>query len=372
MFIKINRVEFIKRLRIVEKAISENKIRPIIGCVYLNASNNKLAFYGTNLEITMISSTECSVIEEGYVAFQPQLVSEYIKELSVDELSLKVTEESLIIETEDASTEFAIMNGSEYPKLNYEYDQGEETFVMSGTELLDCFEKVKFSAATGNENLAINCIRIVVNNSLLKFITTDTYRMTYLEKNIESEVELGVSLPLHSVDAITKLLKAEALEEIRVKHHKNYIYFINNEVEIICRIIELPYPNYQGILGGATYNKELTIKNEELTKILKRVQIFVKNNTEAKNGALMEFDDEGMLIKGVGSLGKVTEDSNISFVGDPIRISLNVKFILDFMQNLDSEKNIIIKMKESNTSVKIQEEGREDYTYIVMPLALKD
>ena len=40
MNIKVDRQEFLKTLRIVEKAVAENKIRPIISCVYLEAQED--------------------------------------------------------------------------------------------------------------------------------------------------------------------------------------------------------------------------------------------------------------------------------------------------------------------------------------------
>ncbi|MCI6152392.1 DNA polymerase III subunit beta [Fusobacterium perfoetens] len=371
MFVKIDRLQFLKKLRIVEKAISENKVKPIIGCVFIKAQDNKMTFYGTNLEITMISSIEANVIENGIVAFHPELIEEYIKELSDTELSLKVQNGNLIIETEDSATEFSIMNADEYPKLDYSYDGAEKWFTIQGTELLETFEKVKFSAATGSENLAINCIRLEVSDKIARFVTTDTYRMTYLEKPIENQCELEISIPLNSVEAITKLLRVESLEDIKVMYKKNYVYFISGETEIISRIIELSYPNYKGILQGAIYNKKFVIKNSDFCKILKRVQIFVKNNTDTKNGALLEFKNGRLLINGTSSIAKVVEDFPINYEGDNLKISLNVKFLLEFMQNLDNEKDIIIELKEANSSVKIVEEGKEDYIYVVMPLALK-
>ena len=372
MFVKIDRLEFLKKLRIVEKAISENKVKPIIGCVYLKAKDGKITFYGTNLEITMVSTAEALVLEDGVVAFQPQLIDEYVKELSEKELSLKVQGNGLVIETEDSSTEFSTMNAEEYPKIEYSYDEAESWFTIEGQRLLSVFEKVKYSAATGSENLAMNCIRLEASDKVARFITTDTYRMTYLEQEIDTDCKLNISIPLNSADAITKLLKVEPLETIKVLFNKNYIYFISGETEIICRIIELTFPNYRGILEGATYNKKFVIKNEEFSKILKRVQIFVKNNIDAKNGALLEFSDKRLLISGTSSIAKVVEDIKIDYEGSPLRISLNVKFLLEFMQNLDNEKNIIIELKEANSSVKIIEEGNDKYIYIVMPLALKD
>ena len=84
MIVKVNRGEFLKKLRTVEKAVTENKIKPIISCVYLETRDNNLFFCGTNLELTITSAMECEILEKGKMVFQPQLIDEYVKELSDD------------------------------------------------------------------------------------------------------------------------------------------------------------------------------------------------------------------------------------------------------------------------------------------------
>ena len=116
MIVKVNRGEFLKKLRTVEKAVSENKIKPIISCVYLEAKEeNTLFFCGTNLELTITSTMESEVLEKGKIVFQPQIIDEYVKELSDDVILLKSEDSTLIIETGDSSSEFSLMNADEFP-----------------------------------------------------------------------------------------------------------------------------------------------------------------------------------------------------------------------------------------------------------------
>ena len=84
--IKVNRPVFLKTLQIVEKAISENKIRPVISGVYLEAKNDVITLKGTDLDLT-ISNFMFGVIEtEGEVVFSPSLVDEYLKEIADEEI----------------------------------------------------------------------------------------------------------------------------------------------------------------------------------------------------------------------------------------------------------------------------------------------
>lgn len=373
MFLKINRSEFLKNLRIVEKAIGENKIRPILSCVYMRTEGNKLWFCGTNLELTIKTKMESEVFEEGRLVFQPQLIEEYIKEISDEFITLKTVDEILLIETEDSSSEFAVMDVEEYPTISNEnIEETEKCLTIKGNELLDVFEKVKFSAAASADNLSINCIRIDMSEKVARFISTDTYRLTYLIKEVESDSKMSVSVPLNTVDAITKLLKSDSIEPINISKRDNKIYFVSGEVEIISRTIELAFPNYEGILSGSLYNKTMVTTNEDVLKIFKRVLIFVKNNVESKNGAIFKFSNGRMIINGVSDIAKINEDSEVNYSGEELKISLNVKFLLEFLQNLEKDDIITLEFKESNNSVRLTSKNNEDYIYVVMPLALKD
>ncbi|MCJ8342187.1 MAG: DNA polymerase III subunit beta [Cetobacterium sp.] len=373
MILKVNRVEFLKRLRIAEKAISDNKIRPIISCVYLEAKNNEIFFCGTNLELTINTTMVCEILEEGKVVFQHQLVDEYLKEISDEFVTLNVKENSLIIETEDSSSEFAIMDAEDFPKINKDFSaEPEMKFSITKEELTEVFEKIKFSASVSSDNLSINCIRLEIEENKMRFISTDTYRLTFLEKEIEAQGNLTVSIPLNTVEALSKLLKGNNENEIEFFFENKQLYFYLDDVLVISRVIDLPFPNYRGILGGVTYTKRIFVNSEEMTKMLKRIQIFVRNNTESKFGAIFELKKNILEIRGVNDIAKVKETLEIDYQGEPMKISLNVKFLLDFIQNIPKDQNVSLELTNSNSAVRVKDLEEENYIYIVMPLALRD
>ncbi|MGL5428783.1 MAG: DNA polymerase III subunit beta, partial [Cetobacterium sp.] len=106
MILKVNRLEFLKKIKIVEKAINENKIRPIISYVYIETRDSKLWFCGTNLELTISTHMECEVLRDGKAVFQHHLVEEYLKEIKDEYITLNIDEDVLTIETSDSASEF--------------------------------------------------------------------------------------------------------------------------------------------------------------------------------------------------------------------------------------------------------------------------
>lgn len=85
----------------MEKAISENKIKPILSCVYMETRGEMLFLCGTNLETTITTTVSCKeVVKEGKVAFQYPLIDEYMKELKEEEIQIRMDGEALMVEGE--------------------------------------------------------------------------------------------------------------------------------------------------------------------------------------------------------------------------------------------------------------------------------
>ena len=376
MKIQIERIEFLKRLKVVEKTITENKIKPIISCAYIETRGDNLFFCGTNLETTITTEMKCKeVIESGKIVFQHQLVEEYLKELKDEFVVFSEIDGNLVIESSDSSSEFSLMNVEDFPKIlvDEDFSQKEEIFKINSIELAEILEKVKYAASSSSDNLSINCVRMENENKKLKFITTDTYRLVYLAKEIEKINEnIDVSIPLNTVEALTKLLRSIESTDISFYFINRQIFFKMEKVLVISRIIDMSFPNYKGILGNNSYNKKLTINAEVFLKMLKRITIFVRNNNETKYGATFYLEKKEMQVHGVNEVAKINEVLEVNYEGENIKIALNTKFLSDFVQTLNKNKDITLEFIASNSSVKIKEEEANDYLYVLMPLALKD
>ena len=381
MHIKVNRQNFLTAFRIVEKSIKDNKIKPILSCVYAKVKDNKVYFTGTNLDTTIKTSIDVNeVIREGEVAFSPSIIDEYLKEIKDEFVVLRVENGNILfIETEDSTTEYDVFTTEDYPNTFEDINLNENNFKfeMPSQELVEIFEKVLFSADTP-DNIAMNCIRIESNNKTLNFVSTNTYRLTYLKKDVEKEInDFAVSVPADTISSIVKIVKGLDNELIKIYKEDAHLYFKYKKTTIITKLIELRFPNYADILSNITYDKKLSINNETFTNLLKRVLIFSRSNMESKYSSTYQFKhgDNGeskLIISALNDIARINEELNISFEGEDLKISLNSKYLLEFIQNIPKEKELVLEFMYANSAVKVYEKDNENYIYILMPLALRD
>ena len=381
MHIKVNRQNFLSAIRTVEKSVKENKIKPILSCIYAKVKENKIYFTGTNLDTTIKTSIDVNeVIREGEIAFSYSIIDEYLKEIKDEFVVLRVENGNILfIETEDSTTEYDVHSAEDYPNTfeNVVLNENNFKFEMPSQELVNIFEKVLFSADTP-DNIAMNCIRIESLLKHLHFVSTNTYRLTFLKKNIDKDIpDFSVSVPADTISSLIKIIKGLDNEVIKVYKEDAHLYFQYKDTTIITKIIELRFPNYAEILSNISYDKKLFINNEKLTNLLKRILIFSRSNSESKYSSTYDFklneENKGkMSISALNEIARINEELDVNFEGEDLKISLNSKYLLEFIQNISKEKELVLEFMYSNSAVKVYEKDDDEYIYILMPLALRD
>ncbi|MHB9314092.1 DNA polymerase III subunit beta [Fusobacterium polymorphum] len=381
MHIKVNRQNFLSAIRIVEKSVKENKIKPILSCIYAKVKGNKIYFTGTNLDTTIKTSIDVNeVIREGEVVFYYSIIDEYLKEIKDEFVVLRVENGNILfIETEDSTTEYDVFSAEDYPNTfeNIVLNENNFKFEMPSQELVNIFEKVLFSADTP-DNIAMNCIRIESLLKHLHFVSTNTYRLTFLKKNIDKDIpDFSVSVPADTISSIIKIIKGLDNEVIKVYKEDAHLYFQYKDTMIITKLIELRFPNYAEILSNISYDKKLYINNEKLTNLLKRILIFSRSNSESKYSSTYEFkhgeeNNNKLAISALNEIARINEELDVNFEGEDLKISLNSKYLLEFIQNIPKEKELVLEFMYSNSAVKVYEKDNDEYIYILMPLALRE
>lgn len=343
--------------------LRDNPVKPIIAGLKIEVRDRKIIFIGTNLESTLIRTVEGEIKQEGTVIVKPQLILEYVKLLDVEEIEVSLSDNNLKVH----QAEFVVLNDEGYPKIK---EMIPLEITKTNKELLmGSLEKCKFSAHPLPENLALNCIRILFKNKYTEFVSTDSYRLTYLKEDIPCSLEKEFSIPLESVNAVIKLLK-DVESEITIGFSDNMLILLWEGSYFTTRTTELPFPDFKGILAYNGFDKTMEFNTNEFKSALKKVMTVAKTSYETKYGAVFDFKNKTLVIKTYSGKGKITQKVNMLKEGEDFKGSLNTKFLLEFLNNISN--NIIMRGTNASSMFEISEYGNENYRYILMPLALRD
>ena len=209
----------------------------------------------------------------------------------------------------------------------------------------------------------------------MKLVSSDTYRLTFIEEELpesqRNKEDLNVSIPLKTIDGLIKIMKLIDEETITIKSDSSKVFFKIANVEILTRVIELQFPDYKTILKNVDHNKKILLNTKDFTSVLRRTLIFARDNKETKNGGIFNFQNNKLYLTGTNEYAQIKEELPTIQEGDDIKISLNVKFLLDYI-SIISGKVTEIRLLNSKSSVIIKDEDSDKSLYFTMPLALRE
>lgn len=369
LHIKLNRKEFLKKLQIVENAIVEDKTNSINSGILLETSDNKLTLKAMGEGLFIKAQMNCSVLREGAIILKHKTMEEFLKQLEEEEIEVEEKSGKIHIISKNSSSNYLI----------YQFEKRAEPQLGIGLEyefsrenLLNNIEKVKFASSINNDHAALSCIRVEIKTDEIRFVASDPHRLIFLKDTInffDNQESISISIPLRSVNGLIKIMKILEDEKVIFKSEGSRVSFKFNEVEIITKLVELPYPDYRSLLTNIKSNKKILMNIKDFTSILRRISVFVKDRKDKKDVAVFNFSNNKLEVVGEGeaSQSETKENLNIIYSGENCKIALNVKYLLDYVQTI-SEHNILeIKMFDEKTPVLLGIEDNENTQYIVAP-----
>lgn len=373
LHIIVDRKSLLKAITIVENAVTENKIREVLSGIYIETNEGRAILRGTDLELSINTEIEAQVEDEGKIVIKHKLIEEFLKQISDEKITLIEENGKLVIQASLTNTEFSLYDAGNFP-VQSKLENGVE-YVFEKEKLLNNIENVKISASPNPENLAVNCIRMEIEEDKLKLISSDTYRLTYIEENLDDaqkgKENLSLSIPLKTIDGLIKIMKLIDEENITVKSDGSKVFFQFSNVEILTRTIDLQFPDYKSILNNSQHNKKILLNTKDFLSVLRRTAIFVRDNKEAKNGGIFNFANNKLLLTGTSENAQIKEEIVTIQEGADLKISLNVRFLLDYISTIEG-KVTVLELLNNKSSVIVRDEDNDKSLYFTMPLALRE
>ena len=373
LHIIVDRKSLLRAMTIVENAVTENKIREVLSGIYIETNEGKAILRGTDLELSINTEIEAQVEEDGKIVIKHKLIEEFLKQISDDKITLIEEKGKLIIQASSTNTEFSLYDVENFP-VQSRLENGVE-YVFEKGKLLNNIENVKISASPNPENLAVNCIRVEIEENKLKLVSSDTYRLTYIEEDLEdsqrNKENLSLSIPLKTIDGLIKIMKLIDEEKIVVKSDGSKVFFKLSNVEILTRTIDLQFPDYKSILNNSQHNKKILLNTKDFLSVLRRTAIFVRDNKESKNGGIFNFSNNKLLLTGTSENAQIKEEIVTIQEGGDLKISLNVRFLLEYISTIEG-KVTVLELLNNKSSVIVKDEDNDKSLYFTMPLALRE
>lgn len=377
MELKILKKELLSAVEVAENFISsERACMEHLKHIHIRTDGNgRIEIFASDSETCAKVRINGHVEKEGKVTIPCKMLKTAIKQAPDTEILIKDCDNKIKIMAKNYTSEIPL----------HEYNPGFKEdivkslkFKIKRMELKEALEKVEFSASGDPLNLAVNCVKLETEENILTTVGTDTYRLAMCETGIlEPQGSLSVSIPLKAVKGLIKALKSkiQGLENtVQVMSNSKRIVFKLGSVEIRANHVNYTFPDYKAIVKGLKNDKKVMLNTKIFLATLKKAILVAKNNKDAKNGGIFDFSDfnEGSLtVKASNEFSEFREKIYTIHTGEYLKISLNIKFLIDYLSKSKSSLTVM-EMSNNKNTVLVRGETNSKWIYLIMPLALRE
>ena len=362
----------LKQLQVLGGIINTNNTLPILDNFLFNLDGNSLNVSASDLETTISSKLEVESNEKGSVCIPARLLLDTLKTFPEQPLTFTVEDNNTVeISSNHGKYALAYASGEEFPSPVELKDPSSTT--IQGDILANAISKTIF--ASGNDDLRPVMSGVFFQFSMdeLTFVATDAHKLVkYSRADVSASQTAEFIMPKKPLNLLKSIL-AGAEDDVIVEYNESNAKFSFNGTEMVCRLIDGKYPNYEAVIPKENPNK-LTIDRTQFLNSVRRVSIF-SNKTTHQIRLKIAGAELNISAEDIDYSNKAEERLTCDYQGDDMQIGFNSRFLTEMLNNLSSD-DVSLEMSLPNragilTPVDGLDEG-EHVTMLVMPVMLNN
>lgn len=347
----------------VQKASSNKTTYPILEGILIKASDGKVVFTATDLDLGIETTIAANIKENGSIVLNSRLLGEFIRKLPNETITLKLENNNVYITCK--KSEFTILgsNADEFPALP---TINENTMYEISQDILrNMIRQTLFAIAQDETRPILTGVLFEVKEGKLSFVALDGFRLSLKSYNIDNDSNISAVIPGKTLSEIVKILEVKN-EPVKITFTTNHILFNLGETKIISSLLQGDFINYKQIIPGE-YRLKVKANKNELMESIERASLLAR---EGKTNLIkFEINDNKMAITSNSQMGKVYEEVNIELEGDGLKIQFNSRYFMDVLRIIDSE-DVFLEFSTSVSPCLIKKVDQDDYLYLVLPVRL--
>ncbi len=364
MKIQVTQEKLSKALNNVSRIAIGRVTLPILNNVLIRVDTKKVSLVTTNLDMAVVDFLPVSSSEDGVVTVPAKLLAEFVSNLPKGE--------NITIETKDTKVTIkagkysSIINGTiadDFPELPEIDEKKAVIFKIGADEFKSGISKVMIASSNDLTRPALTGVYFNTHDNKLAVAATDGYRLAekILIDKVESEV--AAIIPSSSLQEVLRSI-SDDVEEIEISFNEDLVRFRLGEVEVISKLIDASYPDYQKLIPKDS-NIKVTLDREELIRVTKLAALFARSI----GGSIIceATTPDSFSVKSIANEFGENDSTIKTVVEKSGRVNFNSRFLLDALNALDS-KEIEFEFSDHVAPAVLRNKKDSKYTHIVMPL----
>ena len=363
--VKASRDALLKPLQVVSGIVERRQTLPILANILVRKDGERVSFTATDLEIQIQTSADIGAGKDAATTtVAARKLVDILRALPEADVALSLANKKLAIASGKSRFNLQTLAAEEFPTVA----QAEFTadFTLPASTLKYLLSMVHFAMAQQDIRYYLNGMLLVVDGTTVRAVATDGHRLALCEVTKDgASNKIEAIIPRKTVLELSRLLP-DSDEPVRVQMAANQVKFAFGDIELVSKLVEGKFPDYQRVLPAAN-NKVFSIGREDLMHALQRAAILT---TDKFKGVRMVLASGSLKITSTNADQEDAQDElEIDYTGDGLDIGFNVNYLLDVLANLKNEQ-IRFSLGDALGSALITMPDSERFKYVVMPMRI--
>ena len=277
MKISIRKANLLQGITTVSKAVSNKTTHPILSCILVEASGGIIKLTANDMEIGIESYVDGTVIEDGKVALEAKLFSDFIRKLPDSEISIESDKENkTLIKCERLEFNLPGKSGNDFSNLPVV--SKDKYITISQFALRDVINQTIFSISDNENNKLMTGELFEVSNNRLSVVSLDGHRISIRYIDLKGDnSDIKVVVPGKSLSDISKIMNGGVDDPVNIYFNENNILFEFDNTKVVSRLIEGEYFRISHMLS-VDYQIKMKINKREFLDSLDRATLLIKES----------------------------------------------------------------------------------------------
>ncbi len=362
----------LKQLSAINGVITTNPVVPILENFLFEIESGQLTITASDLQTSMITALEVEAKESGSIAVPAKILMETLRNLPEQPVTFSIDADTYSVEinSDNGRYKLAGENATDFPKVPTVAD-GYNVNVSSDV-LGKAITSTIFATSSDELRPAMTGVYLNLSDSNTTFVATDGHRLVrYRRVDVVSDMENSMIIPRKALNLLKTTLPGENTP-VSIEYNVSNAYFKFNQIQMICRLIDERFPDYENVIPVDNQNT-MVIDRLELLSSLKRIAIYANKTTHQVR---LKITGSELLISAedLDFSNEANERLSCEHEGEDIEIGFNAKFLLEMLTNL-SCKEVTLQLSAPNRAgliIPSESEEEEDILLLVMPVMLNN
>ena len=369
MKIEIEKRDLMGLIGKTQNIVEKRNTMPILVNVLLEADQDQLKVFATDLEVSLTDSSKCKVLQPGKVAVSAKSLFDIAKELSEAPIQLFKKENNwLEIKQGKYTSKIVGISSEEYPI--FPAYTGKGFLKIPGETLKDMIDKTIYSVSSDETRYHLNGVYFEQkDDQAYTMVATDGHRLSLINKKLPSTPLLttgqGVIIPRKGLQEIKKLLEA-LVGDFEIAIEGSQLIVRHSTTTLMIRLIEGKYPNYSQFIPTKLKQK-IRVNREAFLTSLKRVSLLANQKSKA---ITLTVSNGRMEISSTNpELGDAKEEIEVGYEGVDLKVGFNAKYVQDVLTAIQDEE-VDFEINDQLSPGLIRPHNDPTYTCVVMPMRI--